>query len=508
VQQVPFRILSQSLAPLCLRAPLLYARVAAHAMASLGHPDRFQSEEALNLVCGLLGWSAPGLAGRIHAGAAPLGDLAAGEFVLFTSYISYGLALPISPIFLLLLKESGLQLQHLMPHSILQAAIFVHLCEMFVGVASCTSLFRYFFVLVKSGKTRDHIGAYYFQTRLDLAVVYIPTFGSARWENWRNDWVIASAEANDCLVLPSDGPALDRKLWRTKPSLAPEFLPVLDRIKGLATGGLTLMHVVGDLLKRRIKPLQRRSRLCCWFTGPNDIGRIQHGPGTDLSWDDLAVLVGGITRETFVPESLILPQNIPALCDDPGLRTVILAMLPTLDESGVAVRQTGDRDPHRRIQISDALAEGPQPAGVAPSANLAVAPSPLDKGKGATSIASAPGDSGVRRRRGDADCVVLTCRSSRSPPRSARGLQAGPRRPAPGPTARRGTSVLRSHRHHRHLGVITPRGISSSNSNNNSSRNSSSSSSGRPASRVTGRSRAPSKCSPFFFEPNHHADRS
>jgi hypothetical protein len=152
-------------------------------MASLGHPDHFQSEETLNLVCGLLGWSAPGLAGRIRVGAAPLGDLAAGEFVLFTSYISCGLALPILPFFLLLLEEFGLQLQHLTPHSILQAAIFVHLCEIFVGVAPYTSLFRYFFVLVKFEKTRDHIDAYYFQTRTDPAVVYIPTFGGARWEN-------------------------------------------------------------------------------------------------------------------------------------------------------------------------------------------------------------------------------------------------------------------------------------------------------------------------------------
>jgi hypothetical protein len=67
--------------------------------------------------------------------------------------------------------------------------------------------------------------------------------------------VIASAEANDRLVLPSNGPALDRKHWRTKPSLDPEFLPILDRIKTLATGGLTSMHVVGDFLKSRITPL-------------------------------------------------------------------------------------------------------------------------------------------------------------------------------------------------------------------------------------------------------------
>jgi hypothetical protein len=161
--------------------------------------------------------------------------------------------------------------------------------------------------LVKSGKAKDHLGAYYFQTRSDSAVAYIPTLGGARWENWRNDWVIASAEANDRLVQPRDGLVLDQKQWRAKPSLAPEFLPVLDRIKSLATGGLTSMHVVGDFLKRRIAPLQWRARLCCWFTGPNDIGRIQRGPGTDLSWDELEVLVKGITGESFIPESLILP---------------------------------------------------------------------------------------------------------------------------------------------------------------------------------------------------------
>jgi hypothetical protein len=152
-------------------------------MASLDHPDCFQSEAALNLVCGLLGWSAPAYVARIHVGAAPLSDLAFEEFVLFVSYVSCGLALPISPFFLLLLEEFGLQLQHLMPHSILQAAIFIHLYEMFVGVALCTSLFRHFFVLVKSGKARDHLGAYYFQTMPDSTVAYISTFGGVRWEN-------------------------------------------------------------------------------------------------------------------------------------------------------------------------------------------------------------------------------------------------------------------------------------------------------------------------------------
>jgi hypothetical protein len=54
-------------------------------MASLVHPKRFQSEVALNLVRNQLGWGAPVFAGRICAGASPLGDLAAREFVLFVS---------------------------------------------------------------------------------------------------------------------------------------------------------------------------------------------------------------------------------------------------------------------------------------------------------------------------------------------------------------------------------------------------------------------------------------
>ena len=90
----------------------------------------------------------------------------------------------------------------------------------------------------------------------------------------------------------------------------------------------------------------------------------------------------GITCESFIPESLILPEGIFALCDDAGLRTTILATLPTLDESGVAIRQTGGRDPHRGIGISDA------PAGVAPSAPArasrasAVAPAPWTRAEG------------------------------------------------------------------------------------------------------------------------------
>jgi hypothetical protein len=82
------------------------------------------------------------------------------------------------------------------------------------------------------------------------------------------------------------------------------------------------------------------------------------------------------------------------LCDDPGLRTAVLATLPTLDESGVAVHQTGGWDPLHGIQILGVPARGPQPASGAPSAGPAVAPSSMDRGKGPASSSSAPGGTG------------------------------------------------------------------------------------------------------------------
>ena len=127
-------------------------------MAFLIHPRRFQTEEELNTVRRLLGWSPQETAWGIRAGSVPLGDLRTGEFVLFISHISTGVGLPISSFFLLLLEDFSLQLQHLMAHSVLLTSIFVHLCEMFVGVRPCVILFCHFFVLVKSGKSKDEVG--------------------------------------------------------------------------------------------------------------------------------------------------------------------------------------------------------------------------------------------------------------------------------------------------------------------------------------------------------------
>jgi hypothetical protein len=97
---------SEPSTPLRVRASQFSAAVVA--MAMLVYPDHYQTEEALDSVRRMLGWGSLAFAGRIRADTTPLCDLATGEFVLFVSYLFCGLALPISPFFLLLLEEFGL----------------------------------------------------------------------------------------------------------------------------------------------------------------------------------------------------------------------------------------------------------------------------------------------------------------------------------------------------------------------------------------------------------------
>jgi hypothetical protein len=136
--------------------------------------------------------------------------------------------------------------------------------------------------------------------------------------------------------------------------------------------------------------------------------------------------VKGITGESFVPESLILPQGIPALYDDPGSRTAILATLSTFDESGVAVRQTGGRDPHHGFGSPMCRLEAPRlPAWLpAPPPWLLVPPlrppAPWTRAKGLLAVPPPQVAPGGRRKRGDADCATPTSHLSRTPQKRQR----------------------------------------------------------------------------------------
>jgi hypothetical protein len=116
-------------------------------MATEFPPSRFKTTGSLACLRRLMGWQAPGLACKVKSGAVSLANMRLGDFVFFVAYALAGLVLPLSSFFLSLLDFYGLQLQRLSSDSITLVAIFVHLCEMYVGVRPSVQLFRHFFVL-------------------------------------------------------------------------------------------------------------------------------------------------------------------------------------------------------------------------------------------------------------------------------------------------------------------------------------------------------------------------
>jgi hypothetical protein len=252
--------------------------------------------------------------------------------------------------------------------------------EMFVGVRPCTTIFRHFYALVGTGRSKREVGAYYFQLRHGMANSYIAAFSSSKWEDWREGWVIAETNPHDRLELPTDGPQSDRSTWKAKPTIPKELDPVLYRVKNLQRSGLTSLMVLGDFLKRRIAPLQQRSRMAYMYTGLNDCSRIMRGPGSEFTRAELEAALRAMTGEAFSPESLVLPSGVKALCEDQALRSSVLTSMPTLDEGGQAVQQLGG-DPNRGLQIPGATPDRQQRTSEGPGEPRPGGPAPGGKGK-------------------------------------------------------------------------------------------------------------------------------
>jgi hypothetical protein len=199
-------------------------------MAAKLPPLRFKTTGSLASLQRLIGWHAPSLTPKLKHGATSLANMSPGDFVFFAAYTLAGLVPPLSSFFLTLLKYYRLQLQHLSPNTITLVAIFVHLCEIFVGVRPSVRLFRRFFVLKTASQCPPLIAGYYFQHRTQGHAHYIVFVSPGRWEHWREDWALVQADAHDRLALPVGTPTLDRAEWVRDLGMESGFDPVLYQI--------------------------------------------------------------------------------------------------------------------------------------------------------------------------------------------------------------------------------------------------------------------------------------
>jgi hypothetical protein len=52
------------------------------------------------------------------------------------------------------------------------------------GVRPYVTIFRHFYALVGSGRSKYAIGTYYFQLRHEMSSSYINAFSSTKWQDW------------------------------------------------------------------------------------------------------------------------------------------------------------------------------------------------------------------------------------------------------------------------------------------------------------------------------------
>jgi hypothetical protein len=65
--------------------------------------------------------------------------------------------------------------------------VFVHLCEMYVGVRPSVRLFRLYHMLRSASRDAGPISGYYFQHRVKGPAPYISTITPRKWDRWRQD---------------------------------------------------------------------------------------------------------------------------------------------------------------------------------------------------------------------------------------------------------------------------------------------------------------------------------
>jgi hypothetical protein len=196
-----------------------------------------------------------------------------GYVVSFASFHERGFGVPTGRFMRAILFHYGVELHNLTPNSISQAAIFVAVCEGYLGIAPHWDLWTHLFLAepfaLPTGERRVRAavraGGCTLLLRQSRASQYIPAILASSNKGWQRRWFYLR---NDGELLP---PFSQRVVtaatdaWRhgTPHERQKNLEPLLQALKALREGGLTAAGVVAAIHRRRVLPLAER-RLPLW----------------------------------------------------------------------------------------------------------------------------------------------------------------------------------------------------------------------------------------------------
>jgi hypothetical protein len=196
-----------------------------------------------------------------------------GYIVSFVSFHERGFGVPAGRFMQAILHHYGVELHNLTPNSISQAAIFVAVCEGYLGIALHWDLWTHLFCAelfaspTKERKVRAAVraGGCTILLRQSRALLYIPAILASSNKGWQRRWFYLR---NDGELLP---PFSQRVVtaaadaWRhgTPHERQKNLEPLLQALEALREGGLTAAGVIAAIHRRRVLPLAER-RLSLW----------------------------------------------------------------------------------------------------------------------------------------------------------------------------------------------------------------------------------------------------
>jgi hypothetical protein len=200
-----------------------------------------------------------------------------GYIVSFVSFHERGFGVPAGRFMEAILHHYGVELHNLTPNSISQAAIFVAVCEGYLGIAPHWDLWTHLFCAelfaspTKERKVRAAVraGGCTILLRQSRALLYIPAILASSNKGWQRRWFYLR---NDGELLP---PFSQRVVttatdtWRhgTPHERQKNLEPLLQALEALREGGLTAAGVIAAIHRRRVLPLAER-RLSLWEMTP------------------------------------------------------------------------------------------------------------------------------------------------------------------------------------------------------------------------------------------------
>ncbi|KAM0859735.1 hypothetical protein ACQ4PT_046996 [Festuca glaucescens] len=268
----------------------------------------------------------------------------AGYTVMFSAFLYRGLSLPAHEFLRCLLFSYGIQLWQLTPNSILHLAIFITVCEAFLGIDPHWGLWRkIFFVKRHSGGEGPHVvGGVGFVVRKEVNYFNFPMRESV--QGWQSKWFYlrdhpASGHRSNLPPFEDVLEAVPKKSWQNTLTAKEKVLAdeLYEKILDLkSVGGQTMCGtgVAALFLKRRVQPVMSRSHQIWLYTGAKDKTRINSADLTENELRDEVRRLTHFSQEDFITLSSVqTPYNVRHL---PAVASTVARCFPPEPESGAA----------------------------------------------------------------------------------------------------------------------------------------------------------------------------